>query len=137
MNEDLAGEFVSLLLRFHQLGEDVPPFEEYAITPAQVVYIEYLAKHGPCRLKELHEGLAISPASASIMMRLLEKKGLIERESDENDKRSVRLHLSKMGATLHNRIRQHRNKKTGAFLSNLSGQEQEEFLALFRKAFNN
>ena len=50
--------------------------------------------------KELAENLGIQPASVSELLMKLERKGLILREKDEHDRRSIRVRLTEDGQKL-------------------------------------
>ncbi len=133
MNESMVQKFLELMLRFQRQGDEVPPFETYGISPAQVVYVDYLARHAPCSLKQLTEGLGFRPASVSVMIKMLEQKNMISREVNPDDKRSIILSLSERGQRTYAKIDQFRKKKADALLAQLSDTEVETFLALLQK----
>lgn len=68
MREPINIKFQKFILRFHQLGGELPPLERFGITPAQVVYLDYLARHPDCRLSQLTNALQYSAASVSAMV---------------------------------------------------------------------
>ena len=70
MEELVNQKLQQLILRFHQLGGELPPLDKFDITPAQVVYLDYLARHPDCRLSQLTEALQYSAASVSAMVSL-------------------------------------------------------------------
>ncbi len=68
------------MLRFHQLGGEMPPLEKYGITPAQVVYLDHLSRNPMSRLGDLADALHYKPASVSAMVSALESKGLVSKD---------------------------------------------------------
>lgn len=133
MINDKVDQFLEFMLRFQQLGAQIPPFEKLGISPAQVVYIDYLAHHAPCTLMQLTEGLRLRAASVSVMIKVLESKGLITRKENADDKRSILLDLSHEGRQVYAEIDQYRRNKAEKLLSNLTDIEQEQLMTLFSK----
>ncbi len=111
MEELLNSKFQKLILRFHQLGGELPPLEKFDITPAQVVYLDYLAKHPDCRLTQLTTALQYSAASVSAMVSLLEAKGLVKKTQEAHDARALSLSLTEKGSQLVFEIESFRNKR--------------------------
>lgn len=56
-----------------------------------------LAQHSDLTQKELVEKLGITPASLSEVLMKLERKGYVVREKDENDRRLVRVQVTRAG----------------------------------------
>ena len=59
--------------------------------------ITFLAQHPDVTQKELAQALGVIPASLSEVLMKLERKGLVERKKDENDRRLVRVRLTEEG----------------------------------------
>ena len=59
--------------------------------------LEYLNEHGDCSQKELADFLGVSTASIATSLKRMSKSGLIEKTSDEKDRRINRLRLTKKG----------------------------------------
>lgn len=53
-----------------------------------------ISRHPGITQKELAEALGIQPASVSELLMKLERKGLVLREKDERDRRSIKVHLT-------------------------------------------
>lgn len=62
--------------------------------------LAFLADHPNATQKELSEGLGIMPASLSEVLMKMERKGLVTRIKDENDRRFVRVRLTDEGEQL-------------------------------------
>jgi len=136
MDEKRISLLIDLMLRFHHFGDAIPPFDELGITPAQFYYIDQLAQKGPCSLKDVTEGLGLSSASVSVMIKHLEERGLISRRVNPADKRSVDLDLTRAGRTIFSKVDRYRKQKAQMFLSRLNETEQGQFLMLFEKSMN-
>lgn len=71
--------------------------EKFNIYPGQSGVLCYLKKKDGQSQKELCDALHIRPATLTVMLKRMEKKGLIKRKQDENDKRVSRIYLCKAG----------------------------------------
>ena len=136
ISQENTDRFIALMLRFHQLGEALLPFDNFSISPAQVVYLDFIARHGPCNLMQITEGLGIRPASVSTMIKVLEKQALISRQTNPDDRRSINLQLSSKGQEVYTAMDQYRKAKAERLLARLSTAEQAQFLGLFEKTIN-
>lgn len=134
MEELLNSKFQKLILRFHQLGGELPPLEKFDITPAQVVYLDYLAKHPDCRLTQLTTALQYSAASVSVMVSLLEAKGLVKKTQEAQDARARSLVLTEKGLQVVSEIEAFRNKRIEMILKALNEAEKKTLLDLLEKA---
>ncbi|MEV8606941.1 MarR family transcriptional regulator [Amycolatopsis sp. NPDC051373] len=78
---------------------------EIGVTPAQSEVLRILAGHGPMALRELGEMLVCDTgASPSRIVDRLVGAGLVERTASEQDRRQVRLELTKTGRTKAERV---------------------------------
>jgi len=76
-----------------------------ALPPTQAALLRMLqAAPEGLRAGRMAERLAISPASLSDSLRALEHKGWLRRESDPDDRRASRLHLTAEGQALARRL---------------------------------
>ncbi len=67
----------------------------------QVDALDALAQHGPCRMRELAVALRVDASTATRMVARLADQGLVEREPDPDDARSVRVRMSAHGEAAH------------------------------------
>lgn len=79
--------------------------------------------------KELGEHLGIRPASVSELLMKLERKGLVLREKDEQDRRSIQVRLTEAGLAS---LAQPEDAPSDPFQA-LSGEEQAQLQALLTK----
>ncbi len=79
--------------------------------------------------KEIGEILSIQPASVSELLMKLERKGLVLREKDENDRRSIKVQLTEEGQS---NLAELKEETSDPFLA-LSVEEQEQLRSLLKK----
>lgn len=84
-------------------------------------------------IKEIAQERGVSPASASVLITSLEKKGLVVRETDPIDSRRTLIGLTKSGREYYEGLRKVGEKKLGALLETLSDEEAQTLAALLRK----
>ncbi|HZK17379.1 MAG: MarR family transcriptional regulator [Chloroflexi bacterium] len=133
MKPTLNQRFQTLILRFHQLGGELPPLEKFGITPAQVVYLDYLGKHPNCQLSDLAEALQYKPASVSVMVSALERKGLVKKNPEQDDGRALSLSLTPSGSEIVAEIERFRSNRVETILEKLNQNEKENLMGLLEK----
>jgi len=133
MNKDKVDQFIEFMLHFQRFGEQSPPFEKLGISPAQIVYLDYLARYAPCTLTQITEGLGLRAASVSVMIKVLESKGLISRKKNAEDGRSILLDLTNEGRQAFTGIDRYRRQKAERLLSRLTEAEMDQLLSVFEK----
>ena len=88
-----------------------------------------ISQHPGITQKELAEILSIQPASVSELLMKLERKGLVLREKDENDRRSIKVQLTEDGST---HLSEPEEENADPFQV-LSAEEQEQLHSLLEK----
>ena len=136
MQDSVNLKFQQLILRFHQLGGELPPLERFDITPAQVVYLDFLAKHPDCRLSQLTDALQYSAASVSAMVSTLSTKGSVRKTQEPFDGRAVSLSLTEKGRRVVFEIEEFRNQRVEMILKGLDEEEKRTLLSLIIKAIS-
>jgi DNA-binding MarR family transcriptional regulator len=96
--------------------------EEVTLTQYRTLVV--LASRGPQNLVGLAEGVAVTPATATRMCDRLVKKKLIVRQSEQDDRRQVRLALTKKGLRLVSDVTDRRRREIEAILSTIAPEEQ-------------
>ena len=127
---------LNLLNRLRMLGPGQSPFkdEDVPVTPSQLVLLDWVAASPGCGIQEIATGLGLTPPTVSVGVRRLEEAGLLERQPDPQDGRSVQLFLTPQGETLHQRAQDFRRGRVRRLLSGLTPQEQETLLDLWERA---
>lgn len=100
-------------------------------TQGRILKILYL--HGPMTQKALQDKLEIQPGSMSEIAAKLERKGLLRRERDEEDKRKVFLSLTDAGRADVEEYRVKGRFSGGHRFAVLSEEEQQTLCVLLEK----
>jgi DNA-binding MarR family transcriptional regulator len=78
--------------------------EKIGAYPGQPPLLFILGKHEGLSQKELADLLHIKAATITVMLKRMEKGGLVERRSDPADQRIVRVYFSEKGRKLRNQV---------------------------------
>ncbi len=93
------------LHRYH-IFSIIPDVKTY---PGQPPMLDYLCEHENCTQAELADFLRVSPASVAVSVKRMQKAGLIDRHTDENDLRCNRIFITELGrerrVLLHNEFK--------------------------------
>ena len=125
---EALGRLLRQLTRATGGAEDVPP-----MTASQRIALIELGYDGPLRLNDLAQRMGTSAPTASRAVDALESLGLVTRTADPDDRRALRIELSRPGRTLSDdRI----HRATAAFapaLEALSADERRTLLDFLRR----
>ncbi|MBD8005953.1 MarR family winged helix-turn-helix transcriptional regulator [Bacillus norwichensis] len=97
-------------------------------TLIRMVYI-----NGPIRASELADQLFVHRSAITVRVDKLVKKGLLERERDEEDRRNVYLRLSEKGVKSYQVLESKINEFIEAIIRDISKDEMENFVRVFEK----
>lgn len=127
---------LNLLNRLRMLGPGQPPFkdEDVPVTPSQLVLLDWVAASSGCGVQEMATGLGLTPPTVSVGVRRLEEAGLLERQPNPQDGRSIQLFLTPQGEALNQRAQDFRRGRVRRLLSGLTPQEQETLVDLWERA---
>ncbi len=84
---------------------------------------------GPLSMRHLAETLDVSQASATGIVERMERRGLVERCHDLDDRRLVVVHLTDAGRAIFRDLQGHRRERLALLLGELSEGELSGFLA--------
>lgn len=76
------------------------------LTLGQPKVLEYLSKHDGAIQKDIANGCYIEPASLSNILNGMEKKGLIQRKSNNENRRNVYIFMTEKGKELCQAVKQ-------------------------------
>lgn len=96
--------------------------------------IYFLGKNPNSIQRDLADHLGVSVSNTSIMVDALVKKQLVERHRCEEDRRVVRINLTKEGQVIYRLMLNHHLKLCEQILQPLTLEEQETLLRIFDKA---
>ncbi len=96
------------------------------LTPTRVSALLTVVRAGPIRLSELAESEGINPTMLSRVVADLAEGGLLERLSDEGDKRAAWVRVTPAGRRLSERMRRERTDAVNLALAGLTQEERRQ-----------
>lgn len=126
---------LDLLDRLRKLAPGPPPLVEgVGLTPPQITLLDWVARSPGSGVQELAARLGLAPPTVSVGVRRLEEMGLLRRQPNPQDGRSIRLFLTPRGQAAQQHLRDHRRQKVRRLLAGLEPREQERLLDLLERA---
>ncbi len=108
--------------------------EPIGITYAQARVLRIVASAPePLRMADLADQLDVVPRSATSMIDALESVGLVERQPDTSDRRSIRLTVTGAGRELMNRMQALRVAQGEELFGRLTAAEQREMTRMLER----
>jgi DNA-binding MarR family transcriptional regulator len=98
------------------------------LTPTKLVVLLNVSRQGPVRLSELAETEGINPTMLSRVTADLVELGLLERSSDEGDRRAAWVKVTGKGNRLADRIRRERTDALKLALAELPEVDQSSII---------
>lgn len=118
---------------FQIFSEGLSPFN---ITPAQYGVLRCLWEGCACTPKEISQVLRLENSTISGVLDRMEKKGLIQRELDSNDRRSIRVVLTPEGASIKDGVLEVIDDLNRKVLDGLSPEQRAMFIDSLRHIGN-
>lgn len=115
---------------FQQLSDRLAP---YGITPGQYGVLNYLWETGQASPKELAQELSLENSTISGVLDRMQKKGLINRLLDPNDRRSIRVILTPKGSALESDVLRVIDEVNAQVLSQFDPHTSETLLHCLQK----
>ncbi len=94
------------------------------LTPTGVAVLLRVVRHGPVRLADLSAAEGINPTMLSRVISDLVQDGLVQRTSDEGDRRSAWAEATRAGIALAQQMRRERTDAVNQALERLSGADR-------------
>ncbi len=94
------------------------------LSRSQLAILGYLALHGPSKMRDLAEGLVVTPATMTAPIKMMARAGLVERQHDEKDWRLVRVRITELGLAAHSGADASRSLPVAAALAALSAEHR-------------
>jgi MarR family transcriptional regulator, 2-MHQ and catechol-resistance regulon repressor len=111
-------------------GEHIRAFE---LTPAQFGAIETLGHCGPMLIGELTRKQLVCAGNMTVVIDNLAKEGLVERQTDTEDRRAVIVKLTAKGKRLFDRIFPSHAAFVAQLFAHMTEAEQDELSRLLKK----
>ena len=103
----------------------------------QLPMLEYIYTHDGCTQAELAEKLMITPASAALSTKRLEKAGFITKKSDKSNRRCNKLSLTELGVETCLKCREAFDGVDRRMLEGFSAEEVEQCFGLINRLIYN
>jgi len=81
-----------------------PKCAALGVSPAEGHLLSYLRTYAPCPITEIVRVFGIRPSTMTSILERLDGRGLLTREPDPEDRRSVRISLTREGRVVADRI---------------------------------
>lgn len=124
------------ILRLHYYRTHVL-LEEVGIYPGQPPMLFILNKKEGQSQSELAEKLQIKPSTITVMLKRMEKEGIVERKKDELDQRIIRVYITEKGRRLCNEAIKVMNKVEKECFANMTTEERIVLRRLFMQIRTN
>src|SRR3954471_1567332 len=135
MADDATGELAELLVRVarHQRWQWREVLAPWELTPSQARALRVLVGREGVRISQLAEALHIAPRSATEVADSLERRGLVERERDPDDRRAVVVRPTEAGRRLRTEVERARAAATRALFAQLPAEDRAELARILRR----
>jgi len=125
---------LALFDRLRRLTLDQNPLGDGNVTGPQLSLLQWVATSPGCGIQDIANGLGLTSPTVSVSVRRLEEAGLLERRPDPADGRSIQVFVTGQGRVLQHQARTFRLNKMRRLLTKLAADEQEQLLALLKRA---
>ena len=124
------------ILRLHYYRTHVL-LEEIGIYPGQPPMLFILNKEDGKSQSELADKLQIKPSTITVMLKRMEKEGIVIRRKDELDQRITRVYITEKGRQLCNEAIEVMNKVQNECFANVTAEEKIILRRLFMQMRDN
>ncbi|MDZ7292116.1 MAG: MarR family transcriptional regulator [candidate division KSB1 bacterium] len=107
--------------------------KSFKLTPPQFGVLEALAHLGPMKMCDLGTKLLVSGANVTGVIDRLEKKGLVRRVMNSEDRRTLVIHLTEAGSKLIVKFFPIHAERIEAFTNALNSKEKRLLIDLLKK----
>lgn len=122
--------------RLHYLSTHAA-FQKQGVYPGQPHLLFALYRNDGQSQMELARSLRMKPPTVTIMLKRLEKTGMVKREQDKYDQRIIRVYITDYGRKICLSIYKEMQGIEEKMFSGLSGEERDTLNGLFRRIRDN
>ena len=112
-------------------------FTKIGISPGQPKMLAYIATNDGGMQKDIAAATGIEPPSATSILTIMERDGLIRREKADGDKRRLNVYITEKGKEKLAQIREIDKKVEALLLTGFSPAEEEQLFALLARLYAN
>ncbi|MBD3362816.1 MarR family transcriptional regulator [Candidatus Dojkabacteria bacterium] len=110
--------------------------EEWDLTILQTRILYHISHSNGLKMSDLAKQFMVKPASMTQQITVLKKKGLVERYNDINDRRVVKVRLSKEANKMIKRFFKDKMNTFKSIISSLSEKEKKNLITIAEKMAN-
>ena len=124
-----------LMRRFDVLAQEfLVPQESGQFSRSETALLRLLTEQDSANMSDISSELGLALSSTTGVVDRLVERGLVERTRPEDDRRCVKVALTKRGRRAFSVVQRDRIRLGVGMLERLSAREQQTLLAIFRKA---
>lgn len=125
-NHTLFQNFVTFTAAVHRVQQDLTKeAKPDELTALQYSMLEHIAVGQPLTPSDISDCFHMSMPNTSRELKKLVQKGLVEKRESEEDRRKLRIHLSKAGAVMMNEAFQSSEARFADRIGRISDEERE------------
>jgi DNA-binding MarR family transcriptional regulator len=121
---DTAARLRVAIARVYRRLRDTAAGSEAGMTPTRISVLLTVMREGPIRLSELAAAESLNPTMLSRIVASLVERGLLERTSDDEDRRAAWVNATLAGRRLAKHIRQERTDAINGALEGLTVEDR-------------
>lgn len=129
----LLSQIMRGIFHFDPKGKGRRRHKRMDFTLAQIRVMRIVSDHEGCRMGEIAKRAGISMPTVTGTVNRLVEAGILARERDPNDRRSVRVHLTRKGRNMREQHRRRRTEHLGGMLHRLNPAERQELATSMEK----
>ena len=103
------------------------------VLPGQSKILQCLDEYGPLTPKEIGKLCIVDKSTTTSLLNKMEKMNYIEKKNQNNDKRSIQIHLTTLGKEKTQLVKQICQESNQVLLQSLSKKEQKEIIDILKK----
>jgi len=105
----------------------------FNLSPTEIKLLRMFEETDRVSIRDITEELMLTPGRVTHIMNSLEKKKIISRKADENDKRNIWVHLNSKSNPFVRNLRENRTKLHETILSSIGQNDQEQIVDSLEK----
>jgi len=129
---DKLQEIISLIFMMRQLSHENISKKNENFSFLQFITLRFIKDKKPL-MKEVADFLAITPPSATSLVKTLSEAGLVSRLAEKDDRRIVRIVITKKGEDILNKWQKKVADNMRQRLEQLSQKEQDDLMKILTK----
>ncbi|MBN1354316.1 MAG: MarR family transcriptional regulator [Candidatus Omnitrophica bacterium] len=134
-----ARELAALIPQIHSefLRRQPQELLKGRMTFAQMIILDFLYMKGESKMGDVSRAMGVTKSAVTGLTDRLIKVGFLRRFRSLNDRRIVRITLSKRGSAVARRLAGYKLKMIGTLFSNISQKERRQYLGILKKLQKN